>query len=57
MGLLGALADDVVCLRAPSRFAAVGEWYDDFRQVEDDEVRVLLRAAGKAPPSDLSSGR
>ncbi|MER6524011.1 phosphoribosyltransferase family protein [Streptomyces sp. NPDC001508] len=35
-------ADDVVCLRQPSDFRAVGLWYDDFRQVSDDEVIRLL---------------
>jgi putative phosphoribosyl transferase len=35
-------ADDVVCLVIPDFFCAVGEWYRDFRQVGDDEVRNLL---------------
>jgi len=35
-------ADDVVCLAIPDFFYAVGEWYRDFRQVGDDEVRNLL---------------
>jgi predicted phosphoribosyltransferase len=35
-------ADDVVCLAIPERFYAVGEWYRDFRQVEDSEVGALL---------------
>jgi putative phosphoribosyl transferase len=34
--------DEVVCLLTPRPFFAVGEWYDDFAQVEDDEVRRLL---------------
>jgi hypothetical protein len=37
-----ALADDVVCLTAPENFEAVGQFYRDFRQVEDDEVIALL---------------
>jgi putative phosphoribosyl transferase len=45
---LGPLADDVVCLHAPVRFTSVGEWYLDFRQVDDDAVRALLRAAAAA---------
>lgn len=36
-------ADDVVILRTPRWFAAVGQWYDDFGQVSDDEVLRLLR--------------
>jgi putative phosphoribosyl transferase len=34
--------DDIVCLHTPSDFAAVGDWYDDFSQTSDDEVRELL---------------
>jgi putative phosphoribosyl transferase len=36
--------DDVICARAPEPFFAVGNWYDDFSQISDDEVRQLLRA-------------
>jgi putative phosphoribosyl transferase len=39
---LAHLVDAVVVLRIPSAFNAVGEWYDDFAQVEDGEVRTLL---------------
>lgn len=35
-------ADDVVILRSPRPFVAVGKWYDDFAQVSDDEVLRLL---------------
>ena len=35
-------ADDVVCVTTPPGFEAVGQVYDDFRQVSDDEVRQLL---------------
>jgi predicted phosphoribosyltransferase len=35
-------ADDVVCLRQPPHFQAVGLWYDDFDQVGDDEVIEIL---------------
>jgi putative phosphoribosyl transferase len=37
--------DDVVCALAPEPFFAVGNWYDDFSQTSDEEVRDLLRAA------------
>jgi putative phosphoribosyl transferase len=40
--LLRDIADDVVCVRTPERFQAVGLWYDDFSQISDDEVRALL---------------
>jgi putative phosphoribosyl transferase len=35
-------ADEVVCLMVPADFMAVGQWYDDFRQVSDEEVRAYL---------------
>lgn len=36
-------ADDLLCLRAPSFFAAIGQFYLDFSQVEDEEVLEILR--------------
>jgi len=41
---LSAIADEVVCARTPEPFAAVGQWYLDFDQTTDQEVRGLLRA-------------
>jgi putative phosphoribosyl transferase len=35
-------ADEVIALGAPPAFRAVGAWYEDFRQVDDDEVEGLL---------------
>jgi predicted phosphoribosyltransferase len=43
-------ADEVVCLDAPWDFGAVGRFYRDFAQVEDDEVIALLRAEPPAAP-------
>jgi putative phosphoribosyl transferase len=40
---LARLADDVVCVQTPRMFMAVGQWYDDFSQTTDAEVRELLR--------------
>lgn len=34
--------DELVCLRTPEPFQAVGLWYDDFSQTSDEEVRHLL---------------
>ena len=42
LAALAPLADEVVCPSTPRRFAAVGQWYDDFSQVPDDQVRKLL---------------
>ncbi|NOK18606.1 phosphoribosyltransferase [Corallococcus carmarthensis] len=38
-------ADAVVCLYTPEPFFAVGQWYEDFTQTTDDEVRELLARA------------
>lgn len=35
--------NEVVCLRTPEPFQAVGLWYDDFSQTSDEEVHELLR--------------
>ncbi len=37
------LADEVVCLSVPDDFQAVGQFYQQFPQVQDDEVVALLR--------------
>jgi len=37
------VVDEVVCASVPERFQAVGEWYDDFSQIGDQEVSELLR--------------
>ena len=42
---MAARADQVVCLLQPEAFYAVGEWYDAFPEVSDDEVRAALRTA------------
>jgi predicted phosphoribosyltransferase len=47
-------ADAVVCLSTPTDFFAVGEWYRDFSQVNDETVRELLERAEsqrEEPPS------
>jgi putative phosphoribosyl transferase len=35
-----------VVRQTPVAFSAVGEWYDRFDQVTDDEVRAALAGAG-----------
>ena len=37
------LADEVVCLETPEWFQAVGQFYREFDQVEDEEVIALLK--------------
>ena len=39
------VADECVCLAVPEPLGAVGEWYQDFRQTSDAEVRDLLTRA------------
>ncbi|HSN88085.1 MAG TPA: phosphoribosyltransferase family protein [Thermoanaerobaculia bacterium] len=41
---LAAVADEVVCLSSPEPFFAVGHFFDDFSQVEDEEVTAILAA-------------
>jgi putative phosphoribosyl transferase len=38
--------DEVVSPHTPQPYVAVGQWYIDFHQVTDDEVRALLPATG-----------
>jgi len=37
-------ADEIVCLETPEDFFAVGQFYRDFHQVSDEEVRNILAA-------------
>ncbi len=51
---LRADVDDVVCLSSPDGFMGVGQFYDDFRQLTDEDVIALLAgvpgAAGGSSP-------
>ncbi len=43
--------DKIVCATTPEPFWAVGQWYRDFSQTTDEEVRELLaRAAASTAP-------
>ena len=35
--------DGMVCVHVPASFSAIGEFYEDFSQVSDEEVKDLLR--------------
>ena len=52
---LTAVADDFVCLLTPTPFYAVGQWYRDFRQTTDEEVRELLEKAQTEWKSGMQS--
>ncbi len=41
-----AEADEVVILATPRRFASVGEWYESFGQLSDDDVLEVLAGRG-----------
>jgi putative phosphoribosyl transferase len=43
-------ADEVVAVLVPERFYAVGQWYEDFSQTSDEEVRELLAEAARRQP-------
>jgi putative phosphoribosyl transferase len=42
-------ADDIVILQTPLDLFAVGEWYERFEQLDDEDVRVVLERARSAP--------
>jgi len=46
---LQSVADKVVCAVTPQPFLGVGQWYEDFSQTSDEEVRELLRRAATFP--------
>jgi len=40
---IASVADEVICARMPEPFSAVGQWYLNFDQTDDDQVRELLQ--------------
>lgn len=44
---LASDADELVAVGTPEHFAAIGQFYDDFSQVADDEVVACLTRAGR----------
>lgn len=49
-GELGQEADEAICLSMPPFFQAVGQYYEDFSQTSDDDVRDLLTRAAQETP-------
>jgi predicted phosphoribosyltransferase len=39
--------DEVVCAITPELFHGVGRWFEDFSQVTDEEVRILLQGVSR----------
>jgi len=46
-------ADDVATVMVPENFYAVGQWYAEFSQTSDEEVRYLLAEAGRRQPVEV----
>jgi putative phosphoribosyl transferase len=44
-------ADEIVCVEQPTWLRSVGQWYEDFTQVDDREVVDLLERAHRRRPS------
>lgn len=44
--------DELVCVYAPEFFYAIGQFYEDFSQVTDEEVTRLLRRAAQSAKTD-----
>ena len=51
--VIAAEVDQVVCAATPAPFYAVGQWYEQFTQTTDEEVRELLASANQ-PPTAVS---
>ena len=47
---LGNAADEFVCALTPRLFFSVGQFYQDFEETTDDDVRALLASAFRPPP-------
>lgn len=43
-------ADETICLSTPPFFQAVGQYYEDFSQTSDEDVRELLSQAAQDIP-------
>lgn len=39
--------DEMVCVITPEPFYGVGKWYQEFAQIDDEEVRILLEEANQ----------
>lgn len=46
---IAATVDDMICLATPPFFQAIGQFYNDFSQVEDDTVIEILKSVRHRP--------
>ena len=44
---LKPLVDEMICATTPEPFYGVGQWYEDFSQVTDEQVQTLLEQASQ----------
>jgi len=47
--------DEIICARTPEPFMGVGQWYRDFSQTTDEEVRELLARADTEQASETEN--
>jgi predicted phosphoribosyltransferase len=47
--------DDLVCLDTPESFFAIGQFYEDFSQVSDEEVTSLLQLNAEQRAHEISA--
>jgi len=52
---LRGLADDIVCVAMPEPFRAVGDWYEEFAQTSDEDVKRLLAPRGTSTAATRTS--
>ena len=55
LDLLRNEADQVICLAVPDMLFSIGQWYSDFTQVSDDEVRTLLASFSQENKKKIES--
>jgi len=51
-----SVADETICAIMPPFFHGVGQFYEDFSQTSDEEVRELLAKANDGPSGEGASG-
>ncbi len=52
---LEKVADRVVCLHSPTIFYAIGQFYEDFSQTNDEEVTQLLKKSRETKPLEAQT--
>jgi putative phosphoribosyl transferase len=50
IAMIRDLADDIVCINAPRHLFSIGNWYDEYRKVTDDEARGYINQLSSLKP-------